>query len=310
MVLPVLANKAKLFLTDQKYRFMIFRRYGAYDKMSDEDFLKLSYRINTGRELNLDDPKTFNEKLQWLKLYNRNPAYTNMVDKYAVKFLVSDRIGNEYIIPTIGLWEHFEDIDFDALPNQFVLKCTHDSGGIAICKDKSLFDYKRAKYILGRSLKRDYFWGGREWAYKNVPPRIIAEPYIVDESGFELKDYKIHNFNGEPKLIQVDFGRFSDHKRNIYTTDWQFVDATICYPNDPERQIERPSRLEEMLDISRTFAKGIPYVRTDLYVIGDKILFGEFTFYHGGGMERITPESLNVKMGEWIEFPKTTSNNS
>lgn len=278
--------------------------HGLTNFIPDKTFLKLGYRIKVGKKLNLQDPVSFNEKLQWLKLYDRNPEYTMMVDKYAVKKWVADKIGDEYIIPTMGIWKHFDEIDFDRLPNQFVLKCTHDSGGLVIVKDKSKLDEVEAKKKLEKCLRRNYYWAGREWPYKNVQPMIIAEKYMTDESGTELKDYKIFNFSGEPKLIEVDYDRFVEHKRNLYTTDWQYIEAAIQYPTDPMHPIERPKQLEKMLDLARTLSAGISHVRTDFYCIDDCIYFGELTFYHGSGFENFTPEGFNEEMGKWIKLSR------
>lgn len=291
------------FVINPEIRFGYLTNLGLFDKWSDEKFLKKKYRIVTGKELNLECPESFNEKLQWLKLHDRKRCYTTMVDKYAVKDYVAGKVGEKYIIPTFGVWERFEDIDFNKLPKQFALKCTHDSGGVVICKDKEKLDMRHAKRILSSSLKRNYFYKGREWPYLNVSPRIIAEQYMVDESEKELKDYKLFCFDGEPKLIQVDFGRFDVHRRNLYTTDWEYIDASIKYPKDPSTQIPRPARLKEMLEVAEKLAEGIPHVRVDLYSIKEKIYFGELTMYHGGGMEKFTPEELGKRMGGWIKLP-------
>lgn len=276
---------------------------GFFNWMSDEQYLKILYKTRMGKPLNLDNPQTFNEKLQWLKLYDHNPEYTTMVDKYAAKKWVADRIGGEYIIPTLGVWEHFDDIDFDKLPDQFVLKCNHDSGGLVICRNKSKLDINSARKKINKCLKHNYYWGNREWPYKNVSPKIIAEKYMTDESGVELKDYKIFNFDGEPKLIEVDYNRFVEHKRNLYTTDWQYIEAAIQYPTDPNHQIDRPKQFEKMLELARKLSEGIPHVRTDFYCIDDKIYFGELTFYHESGFGKYTPESLGKEMSKWLKLP-------
>lgn len=271
--------------------------------ISDEHYLRLLYWLTFKRKLDLNNPRTFNEKLQWLKLHDRQPEYIAMVDKYEAKKYVADKIGGEYIIPTLGIWNKFDDIDFDKLPDQFVLKCTHDSGGLVIVKDKNKLNKALAKKKIERCLKRNFYWYGREWPYKNVRPRIIAEKYMTDESGFELKDYKIFNFSGEPKLIHVDYDRFIEHKRNLYTTDWKYIEGSIEFPNDSNHQIERPKQLKKMLDLAHTLSAGIPHVRTDFYCIDDKIFFGELTFFHGSGFENFTPESLGNEMGKWIKLP-------
>lgn len=260
----------------------------------DKKYLEILYKYRVGKKLNLNHPVTFNEKMQWLKLYNRNPEYDKMVDKYEAKKYVASIIGWEYIIPTIGIWEQFDDIDFEALPERFVLKCTHDSGGLIICKDKSKLDKKDVKCKIEHWLRRNYYYNTRERQYKNIKPRIIAEQYMEDESGFELKDYKIHNFNGKPKMIQVDFGRFGEHKRNLYTTDWEYIKGAILYPTDENHTIARPKCLDTLLSLASKLSEGFPYIRSDFYIINDKILFGELTFQHGSGFEKMTPDRKSV----------------
>ena len=268
----------------------------------DTIFLKILFKKKLGYPLNLKNPKTFNEKLQWLKLHDRNPLYTIMVDKYEVKKYVANIIGEEYIIPTLGVWDRFDDIDFDSLPNQFVLKCTHDSGGVIICKNKELFDINQARKKINASLSQNFYYVGREWPYKNVKPRIIAEKYMVDESGVELKDYKVFNFSGEPKLIQVDYNRFTGHKRNLYDINWKYIEAEINYPTDPNYVIPQPEELEQMLCLAQKLSEGIIHVRTDFYSINKKLYFGELTFYHASGFAKFKPESLEFEMGKWIKL--------
>ena len=271
----------------------------------DKMYLKLLYKKCTKSKLNLDNPQTFNEKLQWLKLNNKKYEYTKMVDKYEVKKYVASIIGEEYIIPTIGVYDKFKDIDFDKLPNQFVLKCTHDSGGVAICEDKNKFDKIKARKILNFSLRRNYFYYSREYPYKNLKRRIIAEKYMKDEISGDLRDYKLFCFNGECKLIQVDFDRFTNHRRNLYDTDWNLIEGlSIKYPSDKNTIIEKPSNLDEMLEIARKLSKDIPFVRVDLYLINGRIYFGELTFFHGGGYEKFTPEEWNRKLGDMIKIDK------
>lgn len=270
--------------------------------LSDEKYLKLMYWAKFGTKLDLNNPKSFNEKLQWLKINNRNEICTKLVDKYEVKKYVSELIGEEYVIPTLGVWDSFEELDISTLPNDgFVLKTTHDSGGVYICKKKSEFRLKEAKKIIEKSLNRNYFWVGRERAYKNVKPRIIAEPLLVDESGVELKDYKVFNFNGHAKMIQVDYDRFTNHKRNLYDTEWNYIQAEIKYPTS-NRTIERPACLDKLLELSEVLSKGFSHARTDFYIIGDKILFGEITFIHGSGYECFRPASFGLQVGEWINI--------
>ena len=277
--------------------------YAAMHVVPEKWYLKRRFLKNVGYPLDLDNPRTFNEKLQWLKLYDHNPLYTKMVDKYEAKKYVADIIGEEYIIPTLGVWDHFDEIDFEQLPEQFVLKCTHDSGSIAICKDKATFDKKTAKKKLERGLRYNYYYsGGFEWPYKNVKPRIIAEKYMVDESAEQLKDYKIFNFDGMPKFIEGDYDRFTEHKCNLYTTDWTFIEAAIGYPPDPNRIIDRPKALEEMLSLAKKLSVDIKYLRTDFYSIEDKIYFGEMTFYPGSGFAKFSPDKFGLNLGDCINI--------
>ena len=270
----------------------------------DTFYVKAHYRLVMGSKLNLKEPITFNEKLQWLKLYDRNPKYIQMVDKIAVKKYVADIIGEEYIIPTLGIWDKFEDIDFNKLPNQFVLKTNHSGGsnGVVICKDKSTLDIEAARKELNKSLRTNYFYKTREWPYKKIKPRILAETYLEDESKSELKDYKFFCFNGEPKIIQVDFHRFEDHTRNIYDIDWKLLDLKIKIKNNPNFIINKPVQLNKMLEFASLLSKNIPHVRVDFYYANGKIFFGELTFYHGSGTENFIPSNWNYKLGNWIEF--------
>ena len=274
------------------------------DWLPDSLYLRLMYRIILHKKLNLQNPQTFNEKLQWLKLYDRNPIYTSMVDKYEAKKYVAKIIGENYINPTIGIWNSFDEIDFDTLPNQFVLKCTHNSGGLFICRNKNSFDINVARQKIEKSLQRNYFYNGREWPYKNVKPRIIAEKYLEDESGYELKDYKVFCFYGIPKLIQVDYDRFTDHKRNIYTCNWHYLNCQLLYPTHSEIEINKPQKLDELLELSERLSNRIPFLRTDFYIINDKIYFGELTLYPGSGFEKFTPEIWDIKIGNLIDLSK------
>lgn len=280
--------------------FLLRKLGGGID---DKTYLEWMYRFQMHKKLDLENPVTFNEKLQWLKLYNRKPEFTVMVDKVKAKDYVAERIGRQYIIPTLGVWDDPDDIDFDKLPDQFVLKCNHDSGGLVICKDKSKLDIKKAKKKLRKSLNNDFYKMFREGAYKDVPRKILAEKYMTDESGTELKDYKVFNFNGEPEIIQVDFDRFTEHKRNIYGKDWKRIEMEIEYPSDKNRKIARPESLDEMLSLAKKLAEGIPHVRTDFYSIGGKLFFGELTFYHGGGYEKFRPEEWDKRLGDLIILP-------
>lgn len=267
----------------------------------DRIFIWLSYFLRTRKILHWNNPTLYNEKIQWLKIYDRNPAYSKLVDKQAAKEWVSEKLGAEYVFPTLGIWDKFADINFDKLPEQFVLKCTHDSGGVLVCKDKAMLNYEKEKKFFEWHMKRNYYWHGRQWHYNGVKPRIIAEKYMVDESQKELKDYKVFCFNGEPKVIQVDFGRYEKHERNLYTPEWEYIPAQIKYPTNPSHQIEKPVILEELLRCARILSDGMRHVRVDFYIIGNKLYFGEMTFYHGDGCEKFTPQEFEKIMGGWID---------
>lgn len=275
-------------------------RFGKW--IPDGAYLKMIYYLRTGNKLHLNNPLTFNEKLQWLKLYNRKPEYTKLVDKIAVKEYVAKIIGEEFVIPTLGVWRSFDDINFTKLPKQFVLKCNHDSGGIVICKDKDSLDKECVAQKIKKALAHNYYYREREWPYKNVRPLVFAEKFMVDESGSELKDYKIFCFDGKPYMIQVDFNRFVNHRRNIYFADWSLAPFEYGYPTDTNVKIPRPVCLDKMLDLAKKLSKDIPFVRVDFYVIYDKIYFGELTFYPEAGIGKFNPDIWNIKLGECLKI--------
>ncbi len=260
-----------------------------------------------GYPLDVMNPKTFNEKLQWLKLHDHNPEYTRMVDKYEAKKYVAETIGEQYVIPTLAVYDRVEDIDFASLPDQFVLKCTHDSGGVVICKDKSKFDIEKAKAKLARGLQRNFYCQTREWPYKNVKPRIIAEQYMSSDDGGSggLTDYKVHNFNGIPKVILVCRDRFkaSGLTEDFYTAEWQHIDLKRPDLNNAIYKEPRPAKFEEMLQLSAALAKKTSFVRTDFYCIDDKIYFGEITFFPASGIKPFEPAAWDDKLGEWLKIP-------
>ncbi len=275
-----------------------------YKRMTDEEYIKFKYLNKRGKKIDLENPLSFNEKLNWLKLYNRIPEYSVLVDKYNVRKYVADKIGEEHLIPLIGgPWDSVDRIDFEVMPQQFVLKCTHDSGSIVICHDKRNFDPNRDTVILKKGLMKNFYWVGREWPYKNVKPQIVAEKFMVDESGNDLKDYKIFCFNGNPRLIQVDYNRFKGHMRNLYSTEWEFLDVKLTYPTNPDAQIPKPAKLDILLEYARALSRGIPFVRTDFYIINDQIYFGELTFFPGSGWEFFEPESFEMSLGQLLVLP-------
>jgi len=292
----------KKCLKNPLYIFIGLNRRGFFKWMPDFLHLKINFKFSCGYSLNLKNPKTFNEKIQWLKLYGNLQKYTDLVDKYEVRKYIAERIGEEYLIPLIGVWDKFEDINFSKLPEQFVLKCNHDCGSVVICKDKNSFDIGAAKTKLNKCLKQNFYYQSRESQYKNIKPKIICEKYMVDESGIELKDYKFFCFNGEPKIIQVDFDRFTEHKRNIYDTKWNYIPVSVQYPTDPNMIIKVPVGFQNMLNLAEMLSKNIPHVRIDFYSIYDKIYFGELTFTHGAGYEIFQPEKFALEMGSWLEL--------
>lgn len=281
---------------------------GFYKWQSDEAFLKKEFRYSMGKALNLENPQTYNEKLQWLKLYDRKTIYNTMVDKYEAKKYVADIIGEEYIIPTLGVWDKFEDIDFDKLPEQFVLKCTHDSGGLSICRDKSKFDKKKAEKKIKRSLKNDFYWSGREWPYKDVKPRIIAEQYMEDTETAELRDYKFFTFNGACKLLFVASERQSKNeetKFDFFDMEYNHLDFRNGHPN-AKVWPEKPKCFDEMRALAEKLSKGIPHLRVDFYEVNGKVYFGELTFFHWSGMVPFEPEEWDKTLGDWITLPEKT----
>lgn len=272
---------------------------------SDKRFLQIKFRLEMGKKLDLDNPKTFNEKLQWLKLYNRKPEYTTMVDKYAVKDYVANIIGKEHIIPTLGVWNSVDEIDWEALPNQFVLKTTHGGGGggVVICKDKATFDKNKARKTLQKSLDSDIYWNYREWPYKDVPKRIIAEKYMIDESGYELKDYKFFCFNGKVECFKVDFDRFTSHKANYYDRNAMLLPFwETAYPADHSKIFDKPKNFNKMIEYAEILSKDIPFVRIDFYNINGKIYFGEITFFPAAGMGKFEPEEWDYTLGNNLKL--------
>ena len=291
-------------------------QHGLIRWMPDKQFLQLIYYCRLGKRLDLKNPKTFNEKLQWIKLYDRRPEYTTMVDKYLVKDYVANLIGEQYIIPTLGVWDRFEDIDFTKLPNQFVLKCTHDSGGLVICRDKSKFDVEKARGKISECLKKNYYWHGREWPYKNVKPRIIAEKYMEDSSSKVIKDngdfaegsltdYKFYCFNGKVRLMMMASNRFTSKNTTFdyFDRDFNWVEMTWGHPRSSKKP-DKPTQFEKMIELAEIISKVLPEARVDLYQSGNNIYFGEITFFDGSGMDAIEPEEMNNVMGGWLELPE------
>lgn len=272
----------------------------------DRLYINLMYFHHFHRLPNLKNPQTYNEKLQWLKLFDRRPEYSVMVDKYLAKEYVAKVIGKEYIIPTIGVWDSIDEINWDRLPNQFVLKWNHDSGSIIICKDKSQLDKDGAIRILKKNEHSSGYWYGREWPYKNVKPCIIAEQYMEDEDG-ELKDFKFFSFDGETKAMFVATDRFNkeeDTKFDFYDMQFNHMPFTNGHPN-ASRQIKKPQNFELMIQLASKLSKGYPHIRVDFYEVNGKVYFGELTLYHWSGFVPFNPPKFDKLFGDWIKLPPT-----
>lgn len=280
-----------------------FNKFSKY--LNDEQFLRYRFRIVMGKRLDLKNPTSYNEKLQWLKLYDRNPLYTKLVDKVAVKDYVASIIGNEYIIPTLKVYKSPEEVRIEDLPERFVLKTNHDgdSLGVFVCKDKKNFDFNKAISILSKNLQHNYYYTGREWPYKNVNPVIFAEEYKEDEFG-ELRDYKFFCFNGVVKALFVATDRSVGHvKFDYFDRDFNHLDFTQSHPMS-NVTLKKPDNFEKMIELAERLSKGLPHVRIDLYNCNGKIYFGEMTFYHYGGMIKFHPEEWDYKFGSWLQLPK------
>ena len=287
--------------------FFYLANRGYYDKMPDEEYLRRVYRFSLGAEPDFDHPKNFNEKLNWMKLHDHNPLYTTMVDKYAVKSYVAERIGAEHVIPLVGgPWNSPDEIDFDALPDQFVLKCTHDSGSFVVCRGKEGFDREAAKAKLRKRLAQRYFYKNREWAYKDVQPRIIAEKYIPTLGNPDSLEYKLTCFNGVAKIITVCRGvphaSLDARTNDNYDRDGNHLPWYAFYRNAAVEP-GLPPEIDQIVAYAEKLTAGIPQVRCDFYLIDGQIYFGEFTFYTWAGFIEFTPPEWNDIMGSWIKLP-------
>lgn len=270
----------------------------------DRIYLQIVYFRHFKKFIDFDNPKTFNEKIQWLKLNYRNEEYTKLVDKYRVKQYITKLIGEEYVIPTLGVWNNVDDIDFKSLPEKFVLKCNNDSGGIVICKNKKDFDEAKAKSFLKERLKNNGYWYGREWPYKNVKPCIIAEKYMEDSISKDIKDYKFFCFNGSMEFFDIDIDRFIEHRANYYDRNGNFLPfgKTYC-PPDYTKKIEMPKNLDKMIELAETISHNTVLSRIDFYEIDGQVYFGEITFYPGSGFSPFTDEKWDYKLGDMIDLP-------
>lgn len=286
-----------------KHYWQLKKLYKDSPKYSDREYLEKLFYYKVGYKLNLDNPRSYNEKIQWLKLYDRNPLYTKMVDKVDAKEYVADILGNDdIIIPTIAVYNSVEEIDWNALPDQFVIKTTHDSGTVFICEDKNTFDMKTAINRLRERLNFDYYLGNREWPYKDVPHRIICEKYMKDGSGKGLVDYKFFCFDGEPKMVYVGSARMGKQQLDHFDMDFNLLPFER-YFHHAEITPTKPENFDEMILIAKKLSKGFTHVRVDLYDIEGKIYFGELTFHPGAGFRPFVPVEWDYKVGEWLHLP-------
>ena len=286
-------------------------KMGLLNWMPDVMYLKLRHRVIFKKKLNLKDPVDFNEKLHWLKLYDRKDEYTMMADKYRVRDYIAERLGEEYLIPLLGVWDRPEDIDFDSLPEQFVIKCNHDSGSVTVCRDRKSFNKEAALAKLRRGMKRNMYHFCREWPYKNIKPCIIAEAFMHDEEQQNgLADYKFYCFNGDPKTLYVsrDMDNHENASIKFMYPDWTAAPFRRKEFKEIAEIPKKPKRFDEMMEIARQLSKDIPFVRVDLYEVNGKIYFSELTFSPGGGLMQITPDEWYDTLGSWIRLPSKTEN--
>lgn len=292
-------------LKDPRLALLVLLPGKFWDALSDKAFLKFEYRAMTGKRLALRDPKTFNEKLQWLKLYDRKPEYHALVDKYGVRDYIAKTLGEEYLVPLLGVWDRAEDVDFDALPEQFVLKPTHLSGEVIICRSKAQMDRHEVVETMQRWLKRSYYRVHREWCYKDVPPRIIAETMIEDQ----IVDYKFYCFNGAPKALYLSRG-LEDHSTaqiSFFDLDFQRLPFRRMDFRPFSQEPEKPDNFAQMVDIAKRLSKDFAFMRVDLYSVGEKIYFSELTFFPSAGYMPFEPESWDRTFGDWITLPEKTT---
>ena len=294
------------YCIDSDFRFIVnANRFGMYKGMSDEVYLKRIFKAFHGYTPNLVHPKTLNEKLQWLKLNDRKSIYTTMVDKYETKKYVSSIIGEKYVIPTLGIWNNFDDIDFSQLPESFVIKCTNDSGSVILVKYKKQWDKEYEKKILEKGIAKNYFWSGREWPYKNVKPRIIAEK-MVD---LNPVDYKWICMNGEPKVLCMCMDRQKGNLTfNYYDMNFNLLPFEWVHPSCKTRKIQRPKNFDKMKELARKLSENIPEVRVDFYDIGGQVYFGELTFYHQSGFAPFYPKEWDLKLGQLLDLTDVSGN--
>lgn len=294
----------KLLVNDRKRLLIALNKYELYKFIPDKPFLMFYYRLLTGNKLDLHHPVGFNQKLQWLKIHDRNRIYTTLVDKYAVREYIAETIGKQYLVPLMGVYEHVGDIDWEALPDEFVLKCTHGSGCNIICADKSKLDVEASKIKLEKWMKKNWYWVGREWPYKNVKPKIICEQFISNNNK-PPEDYKVLCFNGKAKLIEVHLNRFGEqHECDNYDMNWEKTNISqkcVGLPNSSQL-IPKPVVFDQMISMSEALAGATRHVRIDWYIVENKLYFGEITFYDASGFSDFDREEDDYLLGSWISL--------
>lgn len=288
----------KKIISDRELRLRIVNLLSF---IPDEPYLKMVYRIKTGKRLNLNNPKTFSEKLNWLKVNDVHPEYTKLVDKLAVRDYVNKIMGRDMFFPLYGTWEHYSDIDFDKLPDQFVLKCTHDSGSVKVVNDKSQINHKELEDFFEGRIKLNPFVLGREYPYKNVKPMIMAEKFMIPDGESDINDYKFFCFDGKPELMFIATERSDDCKFDFYDMDFNHLDIENIHPNS-DKPIAKPECFEEMKELAVKLSQGFRFVRLDLYEIQGQIYFGEYTFFHGGGFWPFKPDKYEAEYGDLINL--------
>lgn len=299
-----MSSRLSRLIKNPALAFPYLGAHGFFHGMDDETYLRLCFRAYIGYEPDLQNPQTFNEKLQWLKLHDRNPLYTTLVDKAEVKSWVAERIGWEHVVPTLGVWDSFDQIGFNSLPERFVLKCTHDSGGLAICRDRSSFDMGEARRKIERSLSRNYYWGGREWPYKDVKPRVLAERYLDPNDSGDLPDYKLFRFSNGRIITLLMTDRFTEAglTETFFDEEWRPLDLSEGgYPT--RKDLPAPEYFEEMKGLADRLAEGLPFARVDFYESGGRLLFGEMTLHPKSGFELFDPREWDATFGSWVELP-------
>ncbi len=293
-------------IRDPATRFYFLSAHGFYHSLSDEEYIKRLWKYKMDKPLDLENPKTFCEKMQWLKIHDHNPRYTKLADKYEIKKIVAEEIGSEHVVPLLGVWDSFDDIDLSKLPDSFILKTTHDSGGFMICKDKKNFDVSAARKKFSKALKRNFYWSGREWQYKNIPPRIIAEKYIDSLGKPDSLEYKLTCVDGKVVFTTVCKGiahsGFDDRSNDHFDRDGNRM-PWYAYYKPSKTPVSLPAQADEMIGYAEKLSKGIPYVRADFYIVDDIVYFGELTFYTWDGFLKFEPDEWDLKLGEMITLP-------